>query len=532
MSAATLSATRAFVLWVPDWPVVAAASELALDAQAPLALIHKGVVFACSGAARSTGVARGLKQREAQYRCPNITVVRYDESTDARRFEPCVRALEQTVPGVQVLRPGLLAVRARGPVRYFGGEMAAAHALQQSLLEQALCDVRVGCAEGVFAAEQAARATTATDPIRTVPADLTADFLAPMSIELVSPDERTATVLRRLGVTTLGKLAALPIDDVHRRFGASGAWAHEQAAGRDPQRLAPRVVPPELTVTFETESPIERSDEVAFAIRSDAERFDSQLRERRLVCTALQVELTDEHGTEHRRLWLHPRWFQPGDIVDRVRWQLDGLLRVTSAGADARLEIEEYQRAGIVRVRLLPDRVDEAAHHESGLWGGGPDERVHHALSRLQGVLGPHGVATAVLTGGRSPASRQQYVSWGDAPPAHTRTTQPWPGSLPGLAPASVIEPPVPVDVLDATGATVDIDSRGSFVAPPKGLRLRAGHPPRELTAWAGPWPLIERWWDEIARRESYRCQVVDSAGDAWLLRFEDYCWHIEARYD
>ncbi|MFM6974935.1 MAG: DNA polymerase Y family protein [Agromyces sp.] len=524
--------TRSIVVWVPDWPIVAAATELALDPEAPLALIHKGVVFACSGAARSAGVMRGLKQREAQYRCPNITVARYDESTDARRFEPIVRALEAAVPGVHVLRPGLLAVRARGPVRYFGGELEAAAALRASVREQALRDVRIGLADGVFTAEQAARHTSALEPVRIIgPAD-TAAFLAPLPVALVAPDERTATLLRRLGVHTLGQLAALPIEDIRRRFGPSGVWAHEQAAGRDPARLRPREVPPEFTVQFDSDTPLERSDEIAFAIREFADRFDAQLRAKRLVCTALRVELTDEHAQSQQRVWLHPRWFTAADVVDRVRWQLDGLFRPSSAGADPRVEVEEYQRCGIVRVRLIPERVDATAHHESGLWGGGPDERVHHALSRVQSLLGPEGVGTLELTGGRSPADRQRVVPWGDAAPVHTRRDEPWPGAIPGVAPATVFATPEPVALFDATGALVSITPRGTLSATPAALQLRTGQPPRSVSAWAGPWPLSERWWDPETAKHCVRCQLVDSAGDAWLVVGDDSGWRVEAKYD
>lgn len=524
--------TRAFVIWVPDWPVVAAASELALDPEAPLALIHKGLVFACSGAARSAGVSRGLKQREAQYRCPNITVTRYDESTDARRFEPCVRALEGAVPGVQVIRPGLLAVRARGPVRYFGGEHAAATALRTSLLEQGLRDVRVGLADGVFTAEQAARATSMSEPIRIIEPTDTARFLGPLPVALVSPDERTATLLRRLGVHTLAQLAALPLDDVRRRFGAAGAWAHEQASGRDPARLVPRELPPEFTVRFDSETALDRSDEIAFALRESADRFDAGLRAKRLVCTAVRIELTDEHGGVHERVWLHPRWFTSADLIDRVRWQLDGLFRSAAAGADPRLEIEEYQRTGIVRVRLIPERVDATAHHEAGLWGGGPDERVHHALSRVQSLLGPEGVGTYTLMGGRSPADRQYFVPWGDAPPERTRREQPWPGALPGVTPSTVFPSPAPVLLLDAGGAPVQLTERGALSAEPIRVQFQPGQSAKAITAWAGPWPVQERWWDADAARNCVRCQLVDDAGDAWLLIGDDQGWRVEAGYD
>lgn len=533
----TVSGNRTFAVWVPDWPVVAAAAELALDESAPIALIQHGVVFACSAAARSAGVARGIKQREAQYRCPSLTVARYDESADARRFEACVRAVEQVVPRVQVVRPGLVAVRARGPIRFFGGEANAAQQLRDSLLEAALRDVRVGCADGLFAAEQAARATTQIEPISTVASADTVSFLAPLSVELVSTDARMAVVLKRLGIHTLGQFAALESNDVQRRFGSVGVWAHEQAAGRDPQRLVARDVPPEFTVEFRSDTPLERSDEIAFALRESAERFDSQLRSRRLVCTAIRIELVDEHETLTSRVWLHPRWLSATDVIDRVRWQLDGLFRANAAVAagsfgDSRLELDEgVQRAGIVLVRLVPDRVDSTEHHESGLWGGGPDARVHHALSRAQSLLGPDGVATAVLTGGRTSEVRQQLVPWGDAPPPSPKAAQPWPGAIDGVAPSTLIWPPMAVGVFDQWGQPLSVSERGVLSAAPSRLQIAAAEV-RTIVTWAGPWVLEEHWWSAEASGRRFRCQVCDETGDAWLLSCDGVAWSVEARYD
>ena len=45
-------AERQLTVWCPDWPVVAAATELGLSLQLPLAVFDHGEVFACSTMAR------------------------------------------------------------------------------------------------------------------------------------------------------------------------------------------------------------------------------------------------------------------------------------------------------------------------------------------------------------------------------------------------------------------------------------------------------------------------------------------------
>jgi protein ImuB len=56
---------RQLVIWCPDWPVVAAATQLGLSLQLPLAVFERGEVFACSTMARVEGVRRGMRRRDA-----------------------------------------------------------------------------------------------------------------------------------------------------------------------------------------------------------------------------------------------------------------------------------------------------------------------------------------------------------------------------------------------------------------------------------------------------------------------------------
>ena len=508
---------RTIVLWCPDWPVFAACREHGLDPAAPIALTEGGLVFACSAAARRDGVARGLKLREAQYRSPGVTVLDYDAALDARVFEPVVRAVEATVPGVQLVRPGTLAMRARGPARYYGGEAAAAAALLETVAQLGVDGARVGVADGPFAAEQAARAAGAS-PFLIVEPGASAAFIAPLPVGLVV-DARTNILLNRLGVRTLGEFAALPDADVRRRFGAAGAFAHDRAAGREQARVTARTPPPEFEVEQHFEPPLDRVDQLAFAFRVRAEEFIDRMRAVRLVCTALRIELDDERGGHSSRSWLHPRWFTPADVVDRVRWQLQG-----TGTADSGLA------SPIVRLRVVPERVDSTGNHEEGLWGGGPDERVHHGLTRVQSMLGHEAVVTAAIGGGRMLADRQVLVPWGDRPPER-RNDAPWPGSLPALAPASVFRERLPISLLDASGASVAIDARGAISSPPERFAVGGGQA-APVRAWAGPWPVVERWWDAEHAKRVHRFQIVDDDGCAWLLVRDADGWWAEARYD
>ncbi|MGN6743186.1 MAG: DNA polymerase Y family protein [Amnibacterium sp.] len=509
---------RSIVAWCPDWPIRAGAAEAGIDPAAEIAIVEAGVVAACSAAARAAGVRRGLRIREAQSRCAALVVLPANPAADARRFEPVLTALEAGIPTVQVVRPGVVVIRAQGPARYFGGEPEAAEAVLGLLGGAGVPEARVGVADGPFAAEQAARSTTAEARARIVPPGGSAAFLAPLPVSLTGLPE-LAAVLAKLGIRSMGAFAALPAEQVRDRFGPAGEAAHRIASGLDPRRVVPRVAPKEGDVVLELEPPLDRVDQIAFALRRTAEAFLDSLAADLVVCTGLTVEIGTEDGGLRRRTWLHPRSFTPLDVIDRVRWQLSGL------------GVEELT-AAVTAVRLIPESVDDAAHHEQGLWGGGPDERIHHALSRVQSMLGHEAVLTATVGGGRLVADRRVLAPWGERATPQRDPERPWPGRLPGFSPASVFGDRPDVAVLDPAGAAVAVDERGMPSGPPAGFVPPGSSRRMPVTAWAGPWPVDERWWDPAAARSVSRLQVVVDDGSAWLLCFEHGRWWAEARYD
>jgi protein ImuB len=410
-------ATRALALWSPDWPVTAAAAAAHVPAHRPAAVIVANRVVACSAVARAQGVRRGLRRREAQARCPELAMLARDPDRDARMFEPVVAAVEELAPGVEVVRPGLVALAAQGPVGWFGGEQAAAVALVDRVAARTGVECQVGVADGLFAAVLAARRALAVAPGDT-PA-----FLAPLGVEELDrePDvDRSEMVglLRRLGLRSLGTFAALDAEDVASRFGADAVHCHRLARGLDPRPPVRRTPPEELTVEIELDPPVDRVDAAAFAARGLAERLHRTLAARGLSCTRLGVAARTVAGEELHRIWRCAEPLTPAGTVDRVRWQLDAwLTRRRLPALDAPATVPDEAGGGAVaRLWLVPEETVTAGALQIGLWGdvGESDERAGRALVRVQALLGPESVGTAVLVGGREPAEQVRFVPWGD----------------------------------------------------------------------------------------------------------------------
>ncbi|MGI9002532.1 MAG: DNA polymerase Y family protein [Pseudonocardia sp.] len=401
---------RVLALWSPDWPVTAAAVAAHVPLHRPAAVFVANRVLACSALARSRGVRRGLRRREAQARCPELVVLARDPDRDARVFEPVVAAVEELAPGVEVVRPGLVALAARGPVGWFGGEQAAAEKLVDQVAVRTGVECQVGLADGLFAAVLAARRGVTVEP------GATPAFLAPLGVAELDrePDvDRSELVglLRRLGLRSLGAFGALDPADVASRFGADAVLGHRLARGLDPRPPVRRHPPEELAVEIELDPPVDRVDTAAFAARGLAERLHRTLAGHGLSCTRLGVGARTVTGEQLYRVWRCAEPLAPAGTVDRVRWQLDAWLTRGGSGA-------------VSRLWLVPEETVTAGALQLGLWGeaGEADERARRVLVRVQALLGPESVVTAVLVGGRDPAEQVRLVPWGeervDGPPA------------------------------------------------------------------------------------------------------------------
>jgi protein ImuB len=362
-------------------------------------------------------------------------------------------------------------------------------------------------------------------PVVIAPAGMTPAFLAARSIRVLGEPD-LADLLIRLGISTLGDFAALPAAEAENRFGPQGLLAHRLASGLDPRPLAPRPPSTDLSVQLEFDPPAELSEQVVFAAKSLADELHAKLAAMGLACVRLQVQVSCADGQEITRLWRHDGLLTELAVAERVRWQLDGWQPPTASDDNAQL-------GGITLLRLIPDQLVRQRGRQLALWGDSVvTDRVARAAVRVQAMLGHEAVQHPVLAGGRSPADQAVLIPFGEPRPEPARPSgQPWPGQIPAPAPATVYPLPRSATVTDAAGAPVIVTGRGEVSADPALLSVASG-PPLAITAWTGPWPITERWWDPIQACRKARFQLVTVDGSAWLAVVKEGRWLIEASYD
>jgi len=540
--------TRTCCVWCPDWPVVSARRRDESLRAVPVVVRERvgsrELVRAASAEARAAGVTRGMRRREAEAQCPGVVCIDADESLEARAFEVVARAIEVLTPRLVLDRPGLCAFMTRGPSRYFGGDEALAARVHEAVvnaLGETDPDIRVGIADGGFPARLATRRARAGAPFVVEPG-MAAAFCAPWPVA-VFDDAALESLLVRLGLRTLGDVAALPADAVLARFGVDGRRFHDLARGIDAGPPVLVTPPPDLVEQVELDPPVQRVDAVAFAAKGLADRLLARLADRGLACTRVVIEAETEHGERLSRCWRNDGALTPAALAERVRWQLDGWL--TATNGDRVDEDIEDTTGGLCLLRLIPDEVVPADGRQLGFWGGdqAAHDRADRALARVQGMVGYEAVVTAVVQGGRTPAEQVRWVPWGEArepqrPLVVDSLPTAWPGALPAPFPARVLDPPAPAQLCDERGNAVVVSGRGEQSAAPARVQctvLPGGGGP--VHGWAGPWASDVRWWDPPARRRCARWQVIvdcgTDAGDvACIVVVEAGRAGVEAIYD
>jgi protein ImuB len=539
------------VLHCPQWPIVTAGAQV----DEPVAVIHANRVVARSIAAAAGGVRLGQRRREAQARCPQVRLVAHEPTADRRAFVAVAEAVSALVPRLELGAAGTLTFATRGPSRYFGGDAAIA-ARVLAVADEVLGDRAraagapgLGIADGRFVAGVAAhRAIRVASRTLVVEAGESPAFVAPLSlrwlVDVGEIDVDQVQLFGRLGLRCLGDLAALPQPDVLARFGWTGVAARSMAAGLDDRPLGTEDPPAGLAVIQHFESPVQHLDAVVFAGRQLAEQLISALGSHGRVCTQFVAIAETDHGERSERVWSLSSGFSIAAVVERIRWQLDGWAHADDSMSDP----TSGPTSGITSLHIEPTEVRPDDGIQLGLWGGRTqaDEWAQRAAARLIGLVGDQQVLVAEWCGGRRPdesyrlapaslSSRLDPGARAEAkPPPQQQLSVPWPGSLPAPSPATVHSIARPIGVLDVDGQPVAVSGRGVISAAPAALLFDHGQLDRErvgVSAWAGPWPIDERWWDAARHRRMARVQVVVNDGRAFLIALEHRQWWLLAEY-
>jgi protein ImuB len=366
----------------PRFALVTAVGDRAELLGHPLALAPEpgGVqqVGDVSLAAEAFGIHPGMRLGEALSRCPELTLIAPDPAGVEDLWERWLVRLELIGAGVAPERPGLVCFDARGLLALHGGLDGVLRAARTALR----APVRLGVAPTRFVAVAAAtrararrpeivgipagpgRAAHAAASRRTVPVDAAAtsrsaalarDYLAPLPVTLLRARPALAALpeaLERLGVTTLGDLAALPAAAVADRFGRVGLHARDLAQGGD-DPLRPRVAGEVLRESLDLpDAALGPQLERGLGLLIDRLLARRERGTRTLRAVILSATLVERGGTWRRQVVFREA------LADSVRMRLALIPRLSELPAPAQqlgLAVERFGPPGADQRTLLQD---------------------------------------------------------------------------------------------------------------------------------------------------------------------------------
>jgi protein ImuB len=339
------------------------------------------------------------------------------------------------------------------------------------------------------------------EAVEVVPPGADAAFLAPLSLDLLAPEDALAGALARLGIRRVGELARLPPSSLATRLGPSVLPLLALARGKPQEPPLAAVRDPRLEEAMDLEFPMDRLEPLAFALRGLLSRIAARLEVRGLACADLELSLgLLGGGHEERRLELAAPTLDVRVLLRRV------LLALEASPPEAPVE-----RLSIVLEGRLPRRDQLDLFRPAG-----PAPAVlQHLLAELEVLCGEGRVGSPRVPDDRRPDA------FGLVPfvPDATRCTTPAPESDAEGPVVRALRPPLPAQVR-ASGGRPDW--------------LRSALANGRVVRCAGPWRTTGVWWSPERRFAYDHFDVETEDGLVTRLRFDfpKRRWEIEAVYD
>ena len=469
----------------------------------------------------------------------------FGEEHAFHEFEHVVRAVAEVSPLVEVENLGTIVIAARGPSRYFGGDIAVAKHLHQvsSTVARGLA-FGVGIADSRFAATAAAHLSLSRATPCVIESGITTEFIDALPVASLvrvgGIPENTVDLLGRLGLRRCGDVRAIGEAALIDRFGIDGKHIFALVSGSEVRHFVPGSPPSDFTQVMESEAPLTQATHVVSAAYQTMTAMVDSIGAHGQQCVRLLITCHTDHAETTSRIWGEPRGFSVAGVAQRLSSQISGWL------VDGDSEVDG-PTSGVVRIVFEPLECREVLVVQPLLWGGHQEntERAARAVAMASAVDDSVCITVPRWRGGRDIASVYEQipvhtVDLSDVHDAEQRVysgsgvARDWSGALPRPSPPSVASQPPIAEVLNADGRSVMVTGRHELDSVP--VRLRVSGRSYDIVRVAGPWPVEERWWDARRRRRHVRLQLLvqrsNGATSVFLAGLENRTWTLLAYYD
>lgn len=520
MTAEPCRIERIACLLVPDLPL---AAELRAHPEwngHPLVVATgtgpRGEIVSVSGEAARLGIRRGHSVTHARTASSGLRVRPLSPALSRAAHEALLDAALSFSPRAARLPPasGVFAgeaavvLDASGITSLFRSEAGFATSLGDRCRRLGL-PAHVAVAASRSVAHVAARRLVPRAPdaslegrTRIVPAGGEADFLAPLPIDLLDPDDALAEALDRFGVHTLRDLLALPRRELFSRLGPGARELVDLARGRSHEPPLPAPTEARLVEAQDLEHPVDRLEPLRFVLQGLLSRLLARLEVRHLGCGDLALRLDLEGGgRDARRI----------GVAAPTR-DLRVLIRLLHHALEARAPEAAVERVH-VETRGIAFRDDQLDLFRPA---GPAPVALSQVLAELTSLCGESRVGAPEVADTHHPdalgVGRFDPKRRADETTSHS-------SELSSALALRMLRPPVSAQVTLCAGLPERIRSP---VANGRVVRV------------SGPWRTTGGWWSRSGRFAFDHFDVLTSDGIVSRLRFDHVAraWQVDAVYD
>jgi DNA polymerase-4 len=252
----------------------------------------RGVVASASYEARAFGVRSAMPMGAARRRCPGLVVVPPDHGAYGRTSERVFAIFRELTPFVEGLSVDEAFLDVSGLRLHFPSPWTIAEGLRDRIRRDLGLPASVGIAASKFVAKLASEAAK-PDGIRQVPLDEQEAFLHALPVRaLWGVGAATQAALERLGVETVGDLAAVPSRSLARAVGdAQAVHLLELAAGRDARPVVPDSETKSISVEHTFDEDLAARPAMETVLLREAERVSARVRRAGLTAHTVTLKL-------------------------------------------------------------------------------------------------------------------------------------------------------------------------------------------------------------------------------------------------
>ncbi len=366
----------------------------------------RGVVSSASYEARRYGIRSAMPSVRARRLCPAAVFLPPDFAEYTAASRAMMRIFRDVTPLVEPLSLDEAFLDVSGARRLLGRPAEIGALIRRRVAEEQSLTCSVGVAPTKFVAKLASTRAK-PDGLVVVPAHRVLDYLHPLPVAaLWGVGERSAEVLRRLGLVTVHDIAQAPIGMIRSALGAAAAaHLHDLAWGRDPRTVIPEQVEKSVgaETTFDTD--VDDPELLRRTLLALAGKVAARLRAADQAGRTITIKV---RSADFRTLNRSRTLSAPTDVareIFEVGW---GLYEVLRPGDKIRLigvRVEGLSTAGGAP-RQLTLGARERGWREA-------EQAADAAVARF----GAHAVRPASLLGGGSRAGESEWSGMPGSPP-------------------------------------------------------------------------------------------------------------------